>query len=119
MGTNLFSDGTREIPISKSAKRKGDFAEHYAVTWLWDSGYEVFSNAGCSGPIDIIAFKDGEVTLIDVKTASKDYRKQRIGSKASIRVCPTQVRTQEQKNIGVVFLSFNPDTRKLRWVKHR
>ena len=26
----------------KSASRKGDLAEYYAVTWLWDNGYEVF-----------------------------------------------------------------------------
>ncbi len=28
----------------KSASRKGDLAEYYAVTWLWDNGYEVFKN---------------------------------------------------------------------------
>ena len=48
--------------------RKGDFAEFYAVTWLWDSGYEVFLNAGATGPMDMVAIKDGDVTLIDVKT---------------------------------------------------
>jgi hypothetical protein len=26
--------------------RKGDIAEFYAVTWLWDNGYEVFRNCG-------------------------------------------------------------------------
>ena len=34
------------------SSRKGDMAEFYAVTWLWDNGYEVFKNCGCSGPID-------------------------------------------------------------------
>ena len=49
--------------------RKGDLAEYYAVTWLWDQGYEVFQNSGCTGPIDMIAMtKQGDVTLIDVKT---------------------------------------------------
>ena len=42
-----------------SPSRTGDFSEYYAVTWLWDSGYEVFVNAGCTGPIDLIAYKDG------------------------------------------------------------
>jgi Holliday junction resolvase-like predicted endonuclease len=108
MEIKLSSDGTRERPISESPKRKGDLAEYYAVTWLWDRGYEVFPNAGCSGPIDIVAFKDGEATLIDVKTRRR-----------SPACSTTQVRTQEQKNMGVVFLSFNPDTRKLKWVNHR
>ena len=36
------------------SSRKGDLAEFYAVTWLWDNGYEVFKNCGCSGPIDLI-----------------------------------------------------------------
>ena len=29
-------------------------AEYYAVTWLWDNGYEVFKNCGCTGAIDLI-----------------------------------------------------------------
>ena len=35
--------------------RKGDMAEFYAVTWLWDNGYEVFKNCGCTGLADLIA----------------------------------------------------------------
>ena len=30
--------------------RIGDMAEHYAITWLWDNGYHVFKNCGCTGP---------------------------------------------------------------------
>ena len=59
--------------------------------------------------IDLIAIKDGEITLIDVKTdkinalPKKDY---------------SGNRTQAQKEAGVVFLSFDPVTRKCRFVKH-
>ena len=101
----LKKDGTREIPISESKSRKGVLAVYYAVTWLWDNGYEVFPNAGSSGPIDMVAIKDGEVTLVDVKTLGLNTRSHK-------------TRTQEQKNIGVVFLGFEPDTRKLRWINH-
>ena len=52
--------------------RKGDLAEYYAVTWLWDNGYEVFQNAGCTGLVDMIAMKDGTTTFVDVKTMQKD-----------------------------------------------
>ena len=42
-----------------NTNRKGDFAEYYAVTWLWDQGYEVFQNSGCTGPVDMIAMDEG------------------------------------------------------------
>ena len=60
-------------PIN-NINRKGDLAEYYAVTWLWDNGYEVFQNSGCTGPIDMIAMKDGDTTFVDVKTMSRDKK---------------------------------------------
>ena len=104
-------DGTRVTPLKESASRKGDLAEFYAVTWLWDHGYEVFVNAGCSGPIDMVAFKDGETILIDVKT-------ERLISRSKLWAV-SEYRSLEQKNLGVVFLGFNPKTRKLKWVDHK
>ena len=112
--TNITSynpDGSRKIPISESPSRKGDIAEFYAVTWLWDNGYEVFLNAGSSGPIDLVTFKDGETKLIDVKTGRLDYRDNKIRVK--------DTRTEEQISLGVVFLTFDPITRKLSWVNHK
>ena len=94
-----------------SKSRIGDIAEHYAITWLWDNGYEVFLNPGATGPIDLIAYKDGECRLVDVKTLQKDTRYNVYSN--------TCVRSALQKKMGVVFLGFNPKTRKLRWVKHR
>ena len=87
-----------------STNRKGDLAEFYAVTWLWDNGYEVFKNCGCSGPIDLIATKDGKTTFIDVKTKSG-----RSG----------RVRTEQQLALDVKILNYNPTTRKLNFVKHK
>jgi len=84
--------------------RKGDLAEFYAVTWLWDKGYEVFKNCGCSGPIDLIATKDGKMTYIDVKTKSG-----RSG----------RYRTDKQVDLNVRILNFNPATRKLNFVNHK
>mgnify|MGYP003134515267 CR=1 FL=1 len=107
----LKEDGSRVYSIAEGANRKGDIAEYYAVTWLWDNGYEVFKNAGCSGPVDMVAIKDGEVTLIDVKSTRTDNKRNRKTLKS--------VRTKEQENMGVVFVAFDPDTRKLHWVDHR
>ncbi len=99
-------DGSRETPIKDSQSRKGDLAEYYAVTWLWDKGYEVFKNASRCGPVDMIAVKDGKSTLIDVKTSDRSGKVQ-------------DKRTNEQVKMGVVFLLFNKQTRKCRFVEHK
>tara|TARA_Y100000361_G_C11070186_1_gene295281 strand:- start:441 stop:749 length:309 start_codon:yes stop_codon:yes gene_type:complete len=94
-----------------SKARTGDIAEHYAITWLWDNGYEVFLNPGANGPIDLIAYKDGKCILVDVKSLWLD--------KACNSWKNSGTRTARQKEMGVVFLGFNPRTRKLRWIQHR
>jgi len=92
-----------------NTSRKGDFAEYYAVTWLWDQGFEVFHNCGCSGPIDMIAVSpEGDIILIDVKTMTTNGEK----------VNQTQKLTPEQYELGVHKLAFNPSTRKLFFVNH-
>lgn len=85
--------------------RIGDMAEHYAITWLWDRGYQVFRNCGCTGAIDIVAIDpEGEIKLLDVKS----YKDGRLSA-----------RTDIQKHLGVQYLHFNSATRKLRFVEHR
>ena len=101
----------------KSSSRKGDFAEYYAVTWLWDKGYEVFQNSGCSGPVDLIAIKNNETTLIDVKTL---YARGNRDSnwKTGKGLLPSGKRTKKQIKMGVQLLTFNPHTRELKFVEH-
>lgn len=95
-----------------SPSRSGDFAEYYAVTWLWDQGYEVFKNCGCDGPVDLIArSEDGSMLLIDVKT----YRQG--ASENCFR--KTGDRTQKQIEMGVQVLGFDPRDRKCYFVEHR
>ena len=102
--------------------RKGDFAEYYAVTWLWDQGYEVFQNSGCTGPVDMIALKGDEVTLIDVKTFRERSRVSEDKSSGSFingtNLEPSHKRTKKQIKMGVKILGFNPETRELRFVEH-
>lgn len=85
----------------------GDLAEMYAITWLWDEGFEVFHNTGCTGPVDVIGIKNGEVYLFDVKANSSQVKNN------------TKGRTDLQKELGVQYIIFNPVTRKLRLAKHR
>ena len=87
------------------SSRIGDMAEHYAITWLWDNGYQVFRNCGCTGPVDLVAMApNGDIKLIDVKS----YKDGRLSA-----------RTEVQKELGVQYLHFNSQTRKLRFVEHR
>ncbi len=84
----------------------GDLAEHYAITWLWDEGFEVFHNCGCTGAVDVVAIKDGEIYLFDVKSNVNLRNK-------------AQGRTKIQKELGVQYILFDPNTRKLRLVEHK
>tara|TARA_B100000424_G_C22809486_1_gene433634 strand:+ start:39 stop:359 length:321 start_codon:yes stop_codon:yes gene_type:complete len=96
------------------SSRKGDMAEFYAVTWLWDNGYEVFKNCGCTGPVDLIARdKDGNISLIDVKCAQPQLHK-----KTGNNVTKCGSRSTEQIDMGVKILQFNAKTRKLRFINH-
>ncbi len=90
------------------ANRLGDMAEHYAITWLWDEGFEVFHNSGCTGAVDIVGIKDGEVYLFDVKTSREPSTHKNAPS-----------RTKLQQELGVQYILFDPNTRKLRLVKHK
>lgn len=50
-----------------SASRKGDLAEHMAICWALQEGYEVFHNTCCSGPIDIVLIdRSGKIIFVDV-----------------------------------------------------
>jgi len=87
--------------------RKGDLAEYYAVTFLWDMGLEVYKNCGCTGVVDLIAMaEDGTIVLFDVKTETLT------SNMASDR-------SEEQKKLGVHLLVFNPETRQFRFMDHR
>ena len=99
----------------KDTKRKGDMSEYYAVTWLWERGYEVFKNSGCAGAIDLIAMdKEGNMTLIDVKTAKQDKRRK----DKYVSVGGRQLRP-DQKKLGVVHLVYNPNNKDCWFVDHR
>ena len=93
-----------------NSSRKGDLAEYYAVTWLWDNGYEVFKNSGCNGPIDMIAMdKNGETIFIDVKTA---YLPAKTGP-----VYRCTKRSEVQIKLGVKHLLFT-DNKELIFAEH-
>lgn len=106
----LSTQSSKSVEVGQrltDPNRLGDVAEFYAITWLWDEGFEVYHNSGCSGAVDIVGIKDGEVYLFDVKM-NKNPTKSMAKS-----------RTPLQKKLGVQFLLFDPRTRKLRLQKHK
>ena len=54
-------------------KHTGARNELAAVVWLLESGYEVFRNVSQHGLIDVLAIKDGETLLLDIKSGSGGY----------------------------------------------
>ena len=114
VNTKQGESGVKHIKKKINPSRKGDMAEHYAITWLWDQGYEVFQNAGCSGPVDMVAMdKKGKTVLIDVKHFIKDKRWNGTWTTAG------NTRSKKQIKMGVKLLGFNPETRELRFVEHK
>ena len=105
--------------IKHTKSRVGDLSEYYAITWLWDQGYEVFPNAGSQGMVDIVAWHPAtqEVILIDVKTSRKTRRNK--DDQLCTSVSLSASRTAEQIKKGVRILAYNADTRKLKFVEHK
>ena len=96
--------------------RKGDHAELKAVAWLWEQGYEVFRNCGCTGPIDLVAITpEGDTILIDVKNMLaqphlEDDPNKRRRSGSNI--------TDAQKELGVQVLGYNLELDKFYFIRH-
>ena len=80
---------------------KGDKAEYIAAMWLWDQGYLVCRNMSQQGPVDLVAIKEYEVILIDVKS---ECRRKRDGYKINRSLTPIQ------NNLGVIILKLIVDT---------
>jgi len=96
--------------------RSGDIIELTAVLWLAKQGYEVFTNFGSNGPIDLIAvdLETGETILIDVKKASKYTL-----ADGTVKIAlPTKRSTQAralQTKLGVKFLIVDADAEEYLW----
>ena len=86
---------------------KGDKAEYIAAMWLWDQGYLVCRNMSQQGPVDLVAIKENDITLIDVKS---ECRRKRDGYKINRSLTPIQ------KTIGVKILNVNVETGECKYV---
>ena len=71
-------------------KHKGCLGELMAACWLLELGYEVFRNVSPSGPVDVVAMKDGEILLVDIKS---DHTNKEVPHRARL--------TAQQEALGV------------------
>jgi hypothetical protein len=77
---------------------KGAYNELLATTWLLQNGYYVFRNVSPHGLVDLIAMKDNQLILIDVK-ASNIYNGKYMG----------RTLTDDQISLGVKVLTVYDD----------
>ena len=91
---------------------KGKEAENLAQIYFLKKGYHVFNNVSQQGCIDMVVVNDKNETMkIDVKS---DTWSAIMGKKVH-----KNSRSREQIDMNVQVISYNPDTRKLRFIKHR
>ena len=81
----------------KSRVHRATESELLAQVWLAKNNYYVFKNIDNTCPIDIVAIKDKEILLIDVKTTKK-YKDGKKWETKSKSLTPTQ------KELGVKLL---------------
>lgn len=81
-------------------KHKGCIGELIAISWLLEQGYDVFENVSTHGEADLVAIKNGVITLIDVKGSSDDEGKKKGGQL-----------TPKQKSMNVRCLLVNITTK--------
>lgn len=77
------------MELKDQTQQIGAAAELRAAATLIDRGYYVFRNVSPIGPVDLVAIKDNEVLLIDVKKSHP--------GDLGIKGCPTDT----QKMLGV------------------
>jgi Holliday junction resolvase len=96
--------------VALHVKHRGASSELIATLWLLDQGYDVFRNISAHGKVDIVAIRDGEITLIDVKTMGKAKLK---NGTIAYMISP---RSAAMRAAGIRLLAVNPATGECIWV---
>lgn len=86
---------------------KGLQSELIAQLWLLERGYWVFNAIESHSPIDLVAIKDDEHLLIDVKSTQLKFGSMRTKKYE----CRSRSLTKEQEKLGVKLLYVYEDGR--------
>ena len=84
--------------------KKGQSAELSAEKFLIDDGHDVYINRHGIGPVDLVATKDGEIKLFDVKCES--YR-----SDDGSRIARSLTSEQIKLNVRFIFVNDKEECR--------
>lgn len=93
--------------------KKGHFAELAAAAILTKNNYDVFHPLQGHGPVDLVAVKDGEIILLDIKTNAKRVN--------AGRVTPSRItrqRSDKQKRMGVRIAYYDIEDLQLHITDH-
>lgn len=89
---------------TSSPARRGDVAEHVAVAYLLEKGFEVFHNASSVGPADLLAMDStGSITMYDVKRAHV------VGGIVYPSKHSSKPDVQEQLGVKLLFVFIGPE----------
>mgnify|MGYP003660209861 CR=1 FL=1 len=77
-------------------QKKGHYSELMSAAILTKNNYDVFHPLQGHGPVDLVAVKDREIILLDIKTNAMRVN---IGRKKKSRI--SRPRTDKQKKMGV------------------
>lgn len=93
-------------PKTIDPKTKGTISELNACVYLLRAGYDVYRNVSSTGPVDLLATKDGKYLAVDVKSlpVEEEARNKRLKPrrlKATMRV---RRLTAAQKKLNVRYL---------------
>lgn len=97
-------DNVPIVPVEpmKSKARRGDWAELMAVTWLMESGFDVYRNVSRVGPVDVVGIRDGISYFFDVKYTHIRFNKE---GKAHVVRCAKKSKNQENINVTFVYVT--------------
>jgi len=83
----------------------GACGELFVTQYFLELGFEVLRNVAPTGPIDLVIYRDGKLTPIDVKTTTTAYTRVDGSIMLNVKVC--------KRDDGVWQVGFNHQTKEV------
>ncbi len=94
-------------------QKKGHYSELMSAAILTKNDYDVFHPLQGHGPVDLVAVKDNEIILLDIKT---NAMRMNTGRMTKTRI--SRPRTDRQKMMGVRIAYLDIDSQSLHITDH-
>ena len=93
------------LSIMNSKGHVGACGELFVTQYFLEKGFEVLRNVAPTGPIDLVIYRDGKLTPIDVKTTTTAYTRVDGSIMLNVKVC--------HREDGVWQVGFNHQTKEV------